>query len=271
MTKKKTKQESPQRLNRRAEIREEKRLMKRLEAEAEAQKVIEECVRRIGRPTDRDAFREILTGLVKNNVVPISLLTTVPQRSGKAGKTRFDQIYDACMFLAFPDYKPLTRDRAFGPEAPEDMRYWRALFPKEFGLSHVILRACSFQQAFAFACDYACRLSLREHRRIPDDLSVRIQFVSDSQAARMLDIRQAVRHRTRIASNLRGRQYSAKDIIGARLVAIGRKEGDGYSIFKYAEDKDLKRIAELRAEVRVSAVDVETFRPKETPLTYDDI
>jgi hypothetical protein len=253
----------------RANVREERRLEK-LGFTADGRKaLIEECVQRVGRPTDREAFREILTALVENNAIPAGLLTTVPQRSTKAGKTRFDQIFDACMFLAFPEYRPIVRDKAFGPIAPPDMRLWRALFPKEYGLSHVVLRARSFQEAFALACDYACRLSLREKRRIPTDMSIRVQFMSDPSVARMLDIRHAVKDLTRRASNLRGRRYSAKDIIGARLVAIGRKDGNNYSIFKYAEDKDLKRIAELRAEVRVSAVDIETFRPKETPSPYD--
>ncbi len=251
-------------------MRRERRLLKEAESAERKKEFVDACVKRMGRPTDREAFREMLTALIENNAIPASLLTTVPQRSTKAGKTRFDQVYDACMFLAFPEYWPTTKDRAFGPDAPMAMRFWRALFPKEFGLSHVVLRACSFQEAFALACDYACRLSLRLHNRIPDDLSIRIQFVSESTASRMLDIRHAVRDRTRIASNLKGRKYSAKDIIGARLVAIGRKDGDNYSIFKYAEDKDLKRIAELRAEVRVSAVDVETFRPKEAPQPYDE-
>ena len=261
--------ESPKRAARRAAMREERRLEKKaLEAEGR-RALIDECVQRVGRPTDREAFREILTALVENNAIPANLLTTVPQRSTKAGKTRFDQIFDACMFLAFPEYRPIVRDKAFGPIASPDMRLWRALFPKEYGLSHVVLRARSFQEAFALACDYACRLSLREKHRIPTDMSIRVQFMADPHVARMLAIRNAVKDRTRKASNLRGRRYSAKAVVGARLVAIGRKEGNNYSIFKYAEDKDLKRIAELRAEVRVSAVEIETFRPKETPSPYD--
>ncbi len=251
------------------EIRRERRLEKAALAAEGRKALIDECVRRIGRPTDREAFREILTALVENNAIPAGILTTVPQRATKAFKTRFDQLYDACMFLAFPEYRPIVKDEAFGPTASPEMRLWRALFPKEYGLSHVILRASSFQEAFGLACDYACRLSLRERRRIPTDMSIRIQFMTDAHVARMLAIRSAVKDRTRIASNLRGRKYSAKTVIGARLVAIGRKEGNNYSIFKYAEDKDLKRIAELRAEVRVSAVEIETFRPKEASPPYD--
>ncbi len=261
---------APERVRRRTIVNEEKRIAKAM-ASAEARKaMVEECVQRIGRPSDRDAFREVLMALVENNAIPAALLTTVPQRAVKAGKTRFEQLYDACMFLAFPEYRPIIVDRAFGPAAPKEMRLWRAMFPKEFGLSHVVLRATSFQEAFGLASDYACRLSLSQRRCIPVDLTIRVQFMSDQRVGRMLDIRRAVKDRTRIASNLRGRKYSPKDVQGARLVAIGRKDGKNYSIFKYAERKDMDVILVERSEMRVSAVDVETFRPKETLESPED-
>lgn len=268
--KKKTKLDSPARLQRKAEIREERRRAKRAETAVIRNTLVDECVKRIGTPLDRDAFRDVLTALVENNAIPLELLETVPQKATVTGKTRFDQLYDACMFLAFPAYRPKVVDLAFGPSAPPEMRYWRALFPEEFGLSHVVLRARSFQEAFGLACDYACRLSLRQRNRIPSDLSIRVQFIPDVTASRILDIRRAVRNRTRIASNLRGRKYSPKDVHGARLVAIGRHDGDNYNIFKYADRADLDRILAQRDEMRVSAVDVETFRPKGSSSPYDE-
>lgn len=261
--------DSPERLARKAEIREERRLAKAAEEAQVRKALIDECVKRIGKPQDQEAFREVLTALVENNAIPPALLTTVPQRAGKAGKTRFDQLYDACMFLAFPAYRPSVVDKAFGPKAPPEMRYWRAMFPKEFDLSHVVLRASSFQEAFGLACDYACRLSLRQRNCIPADLSIRVKFIPDVVASRILDIRRAVRDQTRRASNLRGKKYSPKDVHGARLVAIGRRDGDNYSIFKYADYRDLVQILSQKEEIRVSAVDVETFRPKRSS-TYDE-
>lgn len=231
--------------------------------------LVEECVRKIASPKEREAFRDFVQSLLDKNALPADLLD-VFQRAPAVGKARFDQFYDACMFLAFPEYRPMVKERAFGPTASQDLRFWRALFPKALGLSHVVLRATSYQEAFAFACDYACRLSLREHKRIPTDMTIRVIFMSDKSASRMLDIRHAVRDATRKASNLKGRKYSSKDIMGARIVAIGRKEGKNFSIFKYAERGDLKRIMSQRAEMRTSAVDIETFRPKEGRSPYDE-
>ncbi len=262
--------DSPQRLATKARIREERRELKRASEAGVRRKLVEECVDRICRPEEREAFLEVLWALVENNVIPASLLTTVPQKASKAGSTRFDQIYDVCMFLAFPDYAGKVRERAFGPGAPESLKLWRVLLPKEYGLSHVVIRAQGFPEAFALACDYACRLSLREHRRIPGDLTVRVQFVPDQSAARMLDIRRAVKYRQRVLSGTKGRQFSAKDVAGARLVAIGPREGNHFSVFKMAENLDLRALEERRGIRRLSAVDKETFRPPDDGLVEPD-
>ncbi len=233
----------------------------------EREKAVEKCLRRIqpGRP--REAFREFINALLDQNAIPLELLKEVPGKPGIVQKTRFDQLYDACMFLAFPNYRPIVRAKAFGPEPPADLKLWRALFPKDLGVTHVIVRACSFQEAFALACDYACRMTLREKRHIPTDLTVRVQFLGDKAASRMLDIRHAVRDRTRRVGNHEGRAYSPKDILGARMVAIGLKNGK-YSIFKYVEERDLRH-AEKAGLRRTSAIDIETFLPKEDPPPYD--
>jgi len=266
----KTKLDTPERLARKAMIREERREMKRASEAAGRRQLVEECVQRICRPDEREAFLEFLTALVENNAIPASLLTTVPRRASKAGATRFDQIYDVCMFLAFPDYAPKVHDTAFGPDAPEDMKLWRVILPREYGLSHVIVRSQSFQQAFSLACDYACRLSLRERRRIPGDLTIRVQFMDNVVTSRMLDIRQAVKYRQRVLSGTKGREFSAKDIAGARLVAIGRREGKNYSIFKYMDNMDLRNLEEGLGRRRLSAVDKETFRPADAESVEPD-
>ena len=237
----------------------------------EREKAIEKCLRRIYPGRGREAFRDFLRGLLDQNALPLELLEDVPERLGKAGRTRFDQLYDACMFLAFPTYRGITNRKAFGPDAPGDMRLWRAIYPRELGVTHVVLRARSFQEAFALACDYACRLTLRDQKRIPVDLTVRVMFIGDYAVSRMVAIRHAVRGRTR--SNRQtgpGRTFSRKDILGARLVAIGRKDGDAYSIFRYVEDRELKILFSKKGITRVSAVDIETFPSKEEPPPYDD-
>ncbi len=224
--------------------------------------LIEKCVRRVTRSRDRDLFRQVLTDLVANNAIPADLLKDLPLRAQEAGKTRFDQVYEACMFLAFPPYRASLMDKMFGPDPPEKLRLWRVILPREFELSHVVVRAQSFQEAFALACDYACRTTLWEKRRIPEDLTIRVHYMSDRSVSQLVGVRQAVRAASRKTGSLPGRKYSPKDIMGARLVAIGRKSSGSYEIFKYAEARDIKRVLETPGLVRTSAVEVETFRPK---------
>lgn len=223
---------------------------------------MERCVHRIAGTKDREAFREMLSALVENNAIPIELLETIPDRADTTGRTRMDQIYEACMFLALPRYRDSLREKVFGPEAKEDMRLWRVMLPKEFGLSHVVVRAESFSEAFALGCDYACRSYLQMRRKVPEDLTIRVQYMSDARVSKMHQVRRAVRALGRKKGTLPGRKYTYKEIAGARLVAIGRKDSGSYSIFKYSEKKDLQRILEERDVMRVSSVETETFRKK---------
>jgi len=155
---------------------------------------IEACVRRMASPKERPYFRAMLADLLENNALPLDLLERIPEPPDEVGKTRFDQLYDAAMSLVFPGYREETLGRLLGPTAEdrERAKIWRAMFPSKFGLSHVLLRAPTFQEAFALSCDYACRMSLRIYRRIPADLTVRVQFVSERAVRRMLDIRWSI-------------------------------------------------------------------------------
>lgn len=228
--------------------------------EKTAEQRIGECARRISSPKERRWFRQVLQDLVRGNVAPLELLEQVPMPAREVGKTRFDQIYDACAFLAFPGYRTETLERLLGPtaESRQGIKIWRAMFPSRFKVAHVLLRADSFQQAFALACDYACRVSLRSEGRIPSDLTVRIQFVSEKAIRRMLDMRWANRVKKRKQLQLVGRQYTPKELAGARLVALGDPDSSSYRIFRYAEKKDLLAVLSKKGRVRESAVETET-------------
>lgn len=208
-------------------------------------------------------MRALLEDLVSHNTLPLELLRRLPVPPEKAGKTRFDQLYDAAMFLAFPGYRKETLEKLLGPDAKvkSKTKIWRAIFPAKFRLSHVLLRAPTFQQAFALGCDYACRMSLRLYREVPSDLTVRIQFVSEKAVRRMLKMRWANRVKRRKQLQLIGRVYTPKEIMGARLIALGDPKTPEHSIFKYAEARDLRKILSLQERVRVSSVETETFRP----------
>lgn len=233
--------------------------------EAEKARLLDEAAKRIASPKERKVFRALLADLVENNTVPLDLLSQIPIPPETAGKTRFDQLYDAAMFLAFPGYRRETLQKLLGPNATvkTKTKIWRAIFPAKFRLSHVLLRAPTFQQAFALGCDYACRMSLRLYREIPSDLTVRIQFVSEKAVRRMLKLRWANRVKRRRQLQLVGRVYTPKEIMGARLVAIGDPATPEHSIFKYGEGRDLRKLLKLQERVRVSSVETETFRPED--------
>ncbi len=230
------------------------------------QEAVEECLRRVAHPKEKEIFRAFLEDLLKNCSVPPELLEHVPQPAGQPGKTRFDQLYDASSHLAFPSYRDETLRRMLGPDFDQlrDTKIWRVMLPAKFNISHVLIRAANFQEAFALGCDYACRMSLRVHRKIPADLTVRIQFISERAVCRMLDIRWANRLKRRKQLQLVGREFSPKELLGARLVALGRPGTEEHRIFKYAEQKDLIRVLHGSGRTKVSSVETETFRPKKT-------
>jgi hypothetical protein len=208
----------------------------------------------------------MLTELIENNIIPLDLLEYIPTSPTKVGKTRFDQLYDAAMYLVFPGYREETLGKLLGPVYDSETKIWRVMFPSKFRLSHVLLRAGSFQHAFALGCDYACRMSLRLYKKIPVDLTLRIQFVSEKAVRRMLEMRWANRVKKRKQLQLMGRVYTDKEISGARMVALGDPTQSVYSIAKYAEARDLRRILKYHNRMRISSVETETFRPQKSMM-----
>ncbi len=112
----------------------------------------EECARRIAGPKDFPYFKAMLEELVRNNAIPVDVIDFIPKPVNKVGKTRFDQLYDAAMHLVFPKYRQETLGRLIGPNAKEQpgVKIWRVMLPDKFGLSHVLIRAMTFQEAFAY-------------------------------------------------------------------------------------------------------------------------
>jgi hypothetical protein len=232
----------------------------------EVKQIIEAAIKRMSSPAEAAYWREIFTELVEYNAIPVELLTQVPISVIEAGCTRFDQLYAACMYLAFPRYSRRVLRSLLGPlndlEEPmtENTRIWRAMFPEEYGLAHVLFRAESYQQAFSFACDYACRAHLRLNKRIPSDLTIRIAFMSEKSLRRHLKIRSVCRGYKRKKLYLRGRVFTPRQINGARLCAMGKKGTNGYEIAKYAEIRDLRILRETKKLVRTSQVEYESFQ-----------
>jgi hypothetical protein len=226
-------------------------------------KAIEACLQRFTQKKERDYFRSLLTDLIRNNIIPLSLLNTFPVLAVQAGKTRFDQVYDAVMAIAFPGYRIETLQRMLGPAAEirKDTKIWRAVFPERFGLSHVFLRADDYQHAFALACDYACRVSLQMFRHIPADLTIRVMFVSEKAIRRKLDMRWANRVQKRKLLQLVGRKYSSQEIAGARTAGLGKHSNPQYQIIRYIERKDRDYLMKQNI-IKTSEVESEVFRPR---------
>lgn len=228
----------------------------------EASEAAERCARRVSGPKDRDFFRKALADLVLNNVVPVELLDSVPSPPAGVGKTRFDQLYDAAMSLVFPEYRKGTIRRLLGEGAPDpEIRIWRAIFPDRFKVDHVLLRAHTYQEAFALACDWACRRSLHQFGKVPVDLTVRVMFMSESALRRFLSLREVNRRKKRRDLQLEAREFTPKQVNGARIAAAGPPRDPRYSLFRYAEKKDLRRILESKGLARTSAVESESHKP----------
>lgn len=226
------------------------------------EKLLESYIKRISSPSERPYVREMLTEFIKHNILNLDLLEFIPQSPIEVGKTRFDQLYHAAMELIFPGYREQTLERLMGPSHKDhpNIKIWRCIFPERFGLVHIMIRAESFQKAFALATDYACRLSLRMYRKIPIDLTIRVQFVSEKALRRTLDMRWANRVKKRQQLKMEGRSFTSKEITGARLVALGHNKQQNYDIFHYAEARDLKKILNQKDKIRISSIETETFQ-----------
>ena len=222
---------------------------------------------------DEEYFRDMLIGMLKSNAIHYSLLEEIPQHPGTVGKTKFDQLYDAAQKLAFPDYHLKTLKRLLGEEPDPEIKIWRVILPEEYKISAVLIRAYSFQDAFSLGCDYACRLSLRIFHRLPRDLNIRVMFVSDRALRRHLNIREVNRNKKRHELKLEGREFTPKQIAGARIFALGHEANDPKrSLARYVEKKDLERISHKQQLYRVSGVESEILISdmKKLQKAFDD-
>lgn len=203
----------------------------------------------------------MIRDMVMNNVIPMDILEFLPIQVREVGKSRFDQLFDAAMYLAFPGYGKKVRKSLTGDENDHDMRAWKVILPREFMTSHVIIKAKTYQEAFAMACDYACRVSLRIKREIPLDLTVRVKFMGDRTLDRFFEIRTVNGKTTRLKRKLKERTFSPKQIMGARLAAMGHpNQTKDYSISKYVEKKDLERVREGAGLVKKTSIVTEHYK-----------
>jgi len=209
--------------------------------------------------------RKLLEDLLDSGSIPLQVLEEIPRLPGAVQKTRFDQIYDAVMYLAYPEYPEDVRKAILGPEDPDpSIRVWRVILPREFGLYNVMIRASSYPLAFARACDYVSRRHVREKRSVPQGLHFQVKYVTESELRRHFKIR---RVNKRKASKNRGdeKEFALTDrqLYGVRRAALGPSDSPDHRVIHYIEKRDNERLSQVRdgrKVLRVSSVELETYR-----------
>lgn len=197
------------------------------------------AIKRMKIKKDVSYYEELLYILIKSKAIPIELLSEIPQDASSSGKSRFDQIYDAVLEIHFPEYSNRLLSEFQSEPLNTKLKIWRAMFPRQYKISSIFLRAESFQEAFALSCDYLCRLSLRLFKQIPRDMTIRVAYVSESALKAHYKIKQAVNKKRRSVRNTRTRGFTNKQMNGARTAGLGVKPGEkDFSIIKYGEYRD---------------------------------
>ena len=166
------------------------------------------------------------------------------------------------MALIFPGYTRSTLERLLGPPINSSIRIWRVILPEKSHITHVLIRAESYPQAFALGCDYACRMSLRLYGKIPTDMTIRVMHMGERALRRYLDLKWSNRTARRRKFQREGREISPRQLRGARLCALGSPKSPLYSIARYCEQKDLDRVRRFKNLARNSAVESESFSKK---------
>ncbi len=223
--------------------------------------IIERASGRVTGLKDRKTLQKKLFQLIQNGALPAKSLENLPIPSEISGKTRIDQIYAICMSWAFPAYREKTLE-VLNPEGSDpEIRLWKILLPKRFKVSNIVIKAKTYQEAFALGCDYACRSSIFMAGKIPSDLTVRVKYVTDSEAYSIGLLRKMNRKKFNSKNESPTRH---RHISGVRICALGLKSNSEYSIFKYMENRDLKVILSKKGQFRTSVVDSENQICKST-------
>lgn len=234
-----------------------------------AMKVVNERVSKLKNSSapDRSYWQEFFFELLKNKVLPVSFFKEFPESVTEIGKSLFDQVYDACVKSMIPDYSEDVVESVVGLGAvvnSSDIKIFRAIYPENFGLNGILIRARSFQEAFAFACDYGCRFHLREFRKFPTDLNIRVSYVNEKFMRRLLDVRHMNRNKKSRTFNLTSKAtWTEKQRCGVRNAASYHPASEYYSVVRYAEDKsnvELKKAGLFKS----SCIEQESFG-KEAP------
>ncbi len=205
-------------------------------------------------------FAEFLKNLIATGTVPVEALEGLPARPSKVGKTRFDQLYDLAQLITFMNYSESTIKGLLGEGGDLNTRLWRVVLPKEYGIASIYLRAPTYQDAFALACDYVMRVSLRLNQIIPQEMTIKVESVTDQEARGMIAFRNKDRKRHARILNFKMPEVTPRQLRGIRLAALGYAMNDPRrSIVRYIEEKEVKYVNRVPGIARISAVDSEVL------------
>lgn len=210
--------------------------------------------KRFGKSKENEQLKQILSKMIEKKSIPVELIEKIPKKPEEAGRTKFDQIYEAAIELAFPSYGKNTLSNLTKIN-DNKIKIWRIVAPNKYKIPHVLIRAESIQEAFALACDYVCRASLRLLGEIPADLQIRVIFMSEKAVRRYLGIKWANRLNKRKKLNLMEREFSNDEIQKATEVALNGPKDETYRIVKYMEEKDLLKIKKTFNRIRISPIE----------------
>ena len=222
---------------------------------------IDAALDRFALQTDREYFKELLTKIIEQNAAPAEMFAVLPQKPQKTGITRFDQIYQAMQYISFPPYSKSIINGLLGTGEEFHMKVWRVSLPERFKVGNTLIRAETYQDAFALACDYACRIHLRLYKSIPRDLTLRVQYMSGVAIAKYLGVRQKIRNnKSRVYYSGASREFTPKQILGARTAALGHAHNDpNRSIAIYADRTDQHKARRYQGMIRIVNVELESL------------
>jgi hypothetical protein len=224
-------------------------------------KKIDQVLHRLSDVSDKDIWFDHLYKMIIKYKLPVEKLDEVPDTAIEIGKSRFDQIYDMCSYLAFPPYKEKTVMGFMGPDVEGEAlntKIWRCYFNEELEIQSVLIRATSFQEAFAKASDYGARVYLKLNKIVPRDMTIRVVYVTNTEVVTINNIRRMNRNKTRKLKGLKEAEKIDRHENGIVVAALSHQNNPEYSIYKYIEKKDLKDLA-LRGIRRISFVEAETY------------
>jgi len=225
------------------------------------------CVEKMASSKEQEWVREFLTNLILNDTIPLELLKLIPTRAAEVGRTRFDQIYEIAMLAAFPGYSPKVVEELTYEQDP-DIKVWKVILPAEYKINHVMIRARSFQEAFALGCDYACRANLRVNHKIPKDLTIRVSRVSNDTMLKTIKQREWARKSKRRVFKHDAWSHEGDALkdkrTGVRIFGLGNVNT---SLIRYIDMRDLDTLR-FQDVTTTSSVENESIRK---PLDYEKI